>query len=58
METLYQQRFGTSFNYASDKQFTMSGEFSYYQNDFTGNELSPAAYQMLEGLQSGENLTW
>lgn len=58
LETLYQQRFGTSFSYASEKQFTMSGEFSYYQNDFTGNELSPAAYQMLEGLQSGENLTW
>ncbi len=57
-ETLYQQRFGTSFSYASEKQFTMSGEFSYYQNDFTGNELSPAAYQMLEGLQAGENLTW
>jgi hypothetical protein len=58
LETLYQQRLGTSFSYASDKQFTMNGEFSYYQNDFTGNELSPAAYQMLEGLQPGENLTW
>jgi hypothetical protein len=33
-------------------------EFSYYDNDFKGNEQSPAAYQMLEGLQSGKNLTW
>ncbi|WP_159800316.1 hypothetical protein [Flavobacterium sp. MK4S-17] len=57
-ETLYQQRLGTSFNYASEKQFTASGEFSYYKNDFTGNQLSPAAYQMLEGLQAGQNLTW
>jgi hypothetical protein len=57
-ETLYQQRLGTSFNYASEKQFTASGEFSYYKNDFTGNPLSPAAFQMLEGLQAGENLTW
>lgn len=58
METLYQQRVGTSFTYASEKQFTASGEFSLYKNDFAGNELSPAAYQMLEGLQPGQNLTW
>ena len=57
-ETLYQQRLGTSFTYASEKQFTTSGELSYYKNDFTGNQLSPAAFQMLEGLQAGENLTW
>ena len=57
-ETLNQQRIGTSFSYASDKRFTINGELSYYQNKFTGNELSPVAYQMLEGLQAGENLTW
>lgn len=58
METLYQQRLGTSFTYASEKQFTANGEFSLYKNDFTGNQLSPAAYQMLEGLQAGQNVTW
>lgn len=58
LETLYQQKLGTSFTYASEKQFTASGEFSFYKNDFTGNPLSPAAFQMLEGLQAGENLTW
>lgn len=58
METLDQQRIGTSFTYASEKQFTASGEFSLYKNDFTGSALSPAAYQMLEGLQPGQNLTW
>lgn len=58
LETLYQQRLGTSFNYASENQFTASGEFSLYKNDFTGNELSPAAYNMLEGLLPGQNLTW
>ena len=58
MEALYQQRVGTSFTYASEKQFTMNGEFSLYKNDFKGNALSPAAYQMLEGLQPGENFTW
>ena len=58
LETLDQQRLGTSFTYASEKQFTMNGEISLYQNKFNGNELSPVAYQMLEGLQAGENLTW
>jgi hypothetical protein len=58
LETLHQQRLGTSFNYASENQFTASGEFSLYKNDFTGNQLSPAAYSMLEGLLPGQNLTW
>jgi len=58
LETLSQSRFGTSFSFASEKQFTMNGEFSLYKNNFVGNEQSPVAYQMLEGLQPGQNLTW
>lgn len=57
-EFLNQQRFGSSFTYTGKKQFTMNGEISLYENKFEGNELSPVAYQMLEGLQVGENLTW
>lgn len=58
METLHQQRFGTSFTYSSEKKFTANGEFSFYKNKFDGNQLSAVAFQMLEGLQAGENLTW
>lgn len=58
LETLQQHRFGTSFTYNSEAKLTMNGEFSLYQNDFVGDELSPVAYQMLEGLQAGQNLTW
>ncbi len=58
LETLGQNRFGTSFTYASEKKFTANGEFSLYKNDFTGDALSPVAYTMLEGLQPGQNLTW
>ena len=36
----------------------MNGEVSLYQNKFTGNESTPVAFQMLEGLQVGENFTW
>jgi hypothetical protein len=58
METLSQQRFGTSFTYAGERQFTLNGEFSLYQNKFDGDALAPVAYQMLEGLQPGQNMTW
>ena len=57
-EKLLQNRFGTSFSYASEKKLTMNGEFSLYQNKFEGDPLSPVAFQMLEGLQPGKNMTW
>jgi hypothetical protein len=57
-EVLNQNRFGTSFSYASNKKFTVNGEVSFYQNKFQGNEFSSVGFQMLEGLQTGQNLTW
>ena len=57
-ETLLQSRFGTSFTYAGEKKFTMNGEVSFYQNKFVGSEFSSVGFQMLEGLQTGQNLTW
>ncbi|HNP32058.1 MAG TPA: hypothetical protein PKN96_02060 [Flavobacterium sp.] len=58
IEKLTQNRFGTSFSYASEKKFTMNGEFSLYQNKFNGDAQSPVAFTMLEGLQPGKNMTW
>jgi len=58
LESLAQSRFGTSFNYSSEKKLTINGEFSMYDNGFVGNSLSPVAYEMLEGLQPGSNSTW
>lgn len=57
-ETLLQNRVGTSFSYAGEKKITLNGEVSFYQNKFTGNEFSSVGFQMLEGLQTGQNLTW
>ncbi|WP_284653764.1 hypothetical protein [Flavobacterium terrisoli] len=57
-EKLKQSRLGTSFSYANDKKITMNGEFSLYDNKFEGDALQPVAFQMLEGLQPGKNLTW
>lgn len=58
LETLLQNRFGTSFTYAGQNKLTMNGEISFYQNKFIGNEFSSVGFQMLEGLQTGQNLTW
>ena len=58
MENLIQSRFGSAFSYASSKKFTMNAEVSFYQNKFNGNEFSAVGFQMLEGLQTGQNLTW
>lgn len=57
-EILNQNRFGTSFSYANDKKITMNGELSFYQNKFNGNQFSSVGFQMLEGLQTGQNITW
>lgn len=58
LESLLQNRLGTSFTYAGNNKLTMNGEISFYQNKFTGNEFSSVGFQMLEGLQTGQNLTW
>ncbi|MCI9844177.1 hypothetical protein [Flavobacterium pectinovorum] len=57
-ETLTQNRLGTSFSYAGDKKVTVNGEFSFYENKFVGDEFSSVGFQMLEGLQAGQNLVW
>lgn len=57
-EQLDQSRIGTSFSYLSQKKLSASAEFSLYNNAFTGSPLTPAGFQMLEGLQPGRNLTW
>jgi len=58
LEHLEQHRLGLSFSLSSNKGFISTGEFSLYKNNFRGNSLSPVAYQILEGLQAGQNLTW
>lgn len=57
-ETLRQSRLGIAVNFIGEKQFTLTGEYAYYRNAFTGNAQSAVAFQMLEGLQPGNNATW
>jgi len=58
LETLQQHRIGASFMYSTSSKFSMNGEMSFYENKFVGNPFSAVAFQMLEGLTPGKNLTW
>jgi hypothetical protein len=42
--------------FTSTKKITLNGEVSFLQNKFEGN--GAVGFQMLEGLQTGQNLTW
>ncbi len=57
-ENLNQNHFGTQFNYNNQQNITLNGEISLYSNQFTGDPTTPVAFQMLEGLQPGQNSTW
>ncbi len=57
-ELLTQQKMGASFSYANKQQISITTEFNYFNNDFTGNSFSPVGYQLLNGLQPGNNYTW
>ena len=58
LEQLNQKRLGINFNFANTNKITLNGEYAFFDNSFSGNQLSPVAFQMLEGLQAGSNSTW
>jgi hypothetical protein len=57
-ETLRMHVFGSNFQYANKQRFSVNANVNIYFNEFEGNLNSPVAFQMLEGLQPGTNLTW
>ena len=58
LEQLQQQQFGIEYFFIGKKKNQVSANINVFLNDFTGNSNTPVAYQMLEGLQAGENYTW
>lgn len=58
LENLKQNQFGTSFNWNTEKGFSLNGIYTYIDNNFTGSASSPVGFQLLEGLQNGKNSTW
>ncbi len=56
--SLEQHNIGVSFSYANAQKISLNGEINYIKNNFEGNAYSPVGYQILEGLQTGNNFTW
>jgi hypothetical protein len=57
-ENLQMHVFGSKFHYANKQSLSLNANANLYLNEFEGQTNSPVAYQMLEGLQPGTNLTW
>ncbi|NRA91185.1 MAG: hypothetical protein HRU26_00620 [Psychroserpens sp.] len=57
-ENLFQNNFGLSFTYNNAQKIALNGEVNYFRNEYEGNPNTPVAYQILEGLQPGNNFTW
>ena len=57
-EELLQNNYGLSFTYNSTNQIALTGEVNFFKNEFKGNANTPVSYQILEGLQPGNNFTW
>ena len=58
LETLASNKFGLEINYTNNSKNLLKAAINLFNNKFEGNNNSPIAYQMLEGLQPGKNYTW
>jgi len=58
LEQLTQNNYGASFTYNNAQKIALTGEFNYFKNNYDGNANSPVGFQILEGLQPGNNFTW
>ncbi|MFT5969624.1 MAG: hypothetical protein ACI8ZO_000114 [Flavobacteriales bacterium] len=57
-EQILRQSGTLQLDWQNKKQGLLSLKGSFIQNDFIGNGFSSVAYQMLEGLRVGQNITW
>ena len=57
-EKLNQHQVGLQSNWNLKKWKALTGGFKWYFNDFNSSTFSNVSFQMLEGLQSGQNYTW
>ena len=58
LEQLESHKLGVAFKASNQKRTSISADFNFLINNFEGNQQTPVAYQMLEGLQPGNNFTW
>lgn len=58
LESLDQQQIALNYQFTSKNQNTVFMEVKAIKNNFTGSSFSSVGYQMLEGLQPDNNMTW
>jgi hypothetical protein len=57
-EKALSNKFGLEFKYSTVKAGTISARVNYIEINFNGEQNSSLAYEMLEGLRNGKNITW
>ncbi|WP_442795388.1 hypothetical protein [Pelobium manganitolerans] len=57
-EETFNSRLGAELRYNLVKQGTLTSQFSFINNSFKGANNTSIAYELLDGLQPGKNLTW
>lgn len=58
LESLQSQNIGANFFVANKQKLSLNTNATVFFNNYSGNQNSPVAFQMLEGLQPGTNYTW
>jgi hypothetical protein len=58
ISTLELHKIGTTYQYAHPKKGAILADFNLYKNNFVGVQNTPVAYEMLQGLQPGNNFVW
>ena len=57
-ETLTSQSISIQTDFAFAGKGNIRGKGSYVVNQFTGNQQTAVAYEMMKGLQNGKNVVW
>lgn len=58
LESLDQQQIALNYQFTNKDQNSLFMEIKAIKNNFTGSSFSSVGYQMLEGLQPDNNMTW
>lgn len=58
LEKSNQHKLGTELKYNAGGKSSIQTQLNYIYNNFTGNSNSAIAYEILEALQVGRNITW
>ncbi|WP_139956887.1 hypothetical protein [Flavicella sediminum] len=51
-------KMGTEFQYSHPKKGALIADFNFHKNTYTGDNNTAISYQMLDGLQPGNNYIW